>query len=321
MSVDFPHTMPAADDPRYIIHLAASPFGNDATLDAAREILRNEELGKDDHPDVLAINISSTDYVGHSFGPYSLEVEDMAYRTDEHLGAFARLLDREVGAGHWILFLTADHGVAPIPERAAAWGLRARRNPFGSRDSKGNYEMERQQLEGALRAGLNVGDGDGNLVTAVASNQVFLNLEHPALRGDNAELARRITRNHLVTDPFVAQAATREQLLQDCSGNEMLHMLQRSFHPRRSGDVLFVLKPYTFSGAAAATHGSPWHYDRHVPLMIVGQKEQLDSEHLDRQQVSPAQISPTIARILKIPTPSACTEGTLELHLLEQQAR
>ena len=313
MTKDFPHVMPAADDENYIKHVACSPFGNDATLLAARTIVENEQLGVDEHTDVLAINLSSTDYVGHSFGPYSKEVEDMTCRTDRQLGEFAEFLDRQVGDRSWLLFLTADHGVAPIPERAAEWGLRAKRNPFGESDDNGNFEEERQRLEGALRSAMGITVGTEQMVQAVVSNQVFLNPQHPALQGANAELARRITRNQLAKNTYVAHATTREQLLQDCSGNEMLHMLQRSFHARRSGDVLFVLKPYSFSGSAAATHGSPWTYDRHVPLMIVGNGIKLTSSSHSQPQVSPAQISPTIARLLQIEAPSACAETPLDL--------
>lgn len=313
MSKDFPHVMPAADSEHYIGSVSCSPFGNAATLTAAREVVIHEKLGADEYPDILAINLSSTDYVGHSFGPYSLEVEDMTYRTDKQLGEFAEFLNKLLGAGSWTLFLTSDHGVAPIPERAADWGLRAKRNPFGEDDDNGNFETERQHLEGALRRSMGVTETDKALVSAVVSNQVFLNLEHPALQGGNVELARRLTRDHLVSDPYVAHAATREQLLQDCSGNEMLHMLQRSFHARRSGDVLFVLKPYTFSSTAPATHGSPWHYDRHVPLMIVGNGASLKSTSTDAHHVSPAQIAPTISRLLRIETPGACTETRVDL--------
>ena len=314
MSQNFPHAMPHADDENYINHLTCSPFGNAATLEIARQAVIHEQLGRDEHADILAINLSSTDYVGHAFGPYSLEVEDMTYRTDKQLGEFAQFLDEQLGDAAWTLLLTSDHGVAPIPERATQWGLPAKRNPYGEPDENGNYEKKRQYLEGALRAALGVNRGDA-IVQAVLNNQVFLNLEHPALWGPNAELAMRITRNHFAREPFVAHAATREQLLGDGAGNEMLRLMQRSFHAQRSGDVLFVLKPYAFSNNAAAAHGSPWHYDRHVPLMIVGNRSKLDSSDRSQLQVSPAQIAPTIARLLRIETPSACTESSLKLNV------
>ncbi len=311
MTTDFPHEMPAADDEKYIKHLACSPFGNDATFDAAREIVVHESLGKDEFPDILAINLSATDYVGHAFGPYSLEVEDMFYRTDVQLGNFAKFVDDQLDGRPWAMFLTADHGVAPIPERASEWGLRAKRNPFGKQDDNGNFKEPQEKLEGVLRNALNVEQTtEQRLVQAVVSNQVFLHGDHPALRGSNIELARRIVRDWLVNNSYVAHAATRDQLVQDCSTNEMLHMMQRSFHARRSGDVLYALKPYTFSSTSGAQHGSPWRYDRHVPLMILpnGMKINVSSTP---EQVSPASIAPTIARMLHIESPSACAERRL----------
>ena len=116
MTAGFPHVLPAADDKNFIRQLACSPFGNDATLEAARAIIVHEKLGADDTPDLLAVSLSSTDYVGHSFGPYSLEVEDMTYRTDLALGQFADFLNEQLQEREWMMFVTADHGVAPIPE-------------------------------------------------------------------------------------------------------------------------------------------------------------------------------------------------------------
>ena len=105
MTADFPHVMPGSEDENYIKHLACSPFGNDATFDAAREVVVHEELGKDEFPDILAINLAATDYVGHGFGPYSLEVEDMAYRTDIQLGKFAKFLDIQLAGRPWTCLL------------------------------------------------------------------------------------------------------------------------------------------------------------------------------------------------------------------------
>lgn len=313
MTKDFPHVMPAADNENYIKHLACSPFGNEATFEAAREILVNEDLGRDEYPDILAINLSSTDYVGHAFGPYSLEVEDMTYRTDQQLGEFTRFLDERLGNRSWVLFLTADHGVAPIPERAADWKLRAKRFPLGEMDDNSNIEEMRQKLDAVLRVKLGLEPAEIPLVTAFVSNQVFLNKDHPALAGTKIELARRLASDYLSSHPYIAYAVTRERLLQDCSGNKMLQMIQRSFHTKRSGDVLYVLKPYHISSTSAATHGSPWQYDRHVPLMIVGNHQNLMSGDTEQFEVSPASIAPTITRLLKIENPSGCMERRLDL--------
>lgn len=314
MSADFPHVMPKPDDEgfteNYIKSVACSPFGNVATLDAAREIVIHEKLGDDAIPDILAINLSSTDYVGHAFGPYSLEVEDMTYRTDAQLGEFAEFIDERLGERPWLMLVTADHGVAPVPERAEEWGLLAKRDPLG------DLKEQKQKLEAFLQQGLTGKklrkrrrSKNGGLVQEVVKNQVFLN--HQVLQGENLEFARRLTREFLLSSPFVAHAATREQLLQDCSGDEMLHMLQRSYHARRSGDVVYALNPYMFTGDSGATHGSPWRYDRHVPLMVLSpQRLKLNSLP---EQVSPASIAPTLSRMLRVEEPSACAERRLEI--------
>ena len=320
MSKDFPHVMPKPSDEKYeeyyIKNLAGSPFGNEVTLEAAREIVVHESLGDDATPDVLAINLSSTDYVGHAFGPYSLEVEDTVYRTDKSLGEFADFLDEHLKGRPWLMLVTADHGVAPIPERAADWGLRAKRDPLG------DLEQQEQKLEAVLRQGISMSKRQRkqkqSLVQAIVKNQVFLNLDHPALKGAQLELARRLVRDYLLSNPFVAHAATREQLLLDCSGDEMLRMLKRSYHAQRSGDVVYVLKPYAFTGDIGTTHGSPWRYDRHVPLMILSNR--VLGLNARMQEVSPASIAPTLAHILHVASPAACTEKRLAVRFGAEQA-
>lgn len=314
MTADFPHVLPSADDKNYIRNLACSPFGNEVTLEAAREIVVHEKLGGDEIPDLLAINLSSPDYVGHSFGPYSLEVEDMTYRTDIALGQFAAFLDGRLEQRGWVMFVTADHGVAPIPERVSQWKVPAGRDPLGTPDSETeNVEPLRSQLEAHLREALQAGDGQPPLVEAVQGNQVFLNRDNPLVAGAAAEVARRLTRDRLMDFDAIAYAATREQLLQDNSADPMLRLLHRSFHPRRSGDVVFVLAPYNISGDAGTTHGSPWDYDRHVPLMVLGNLFGRPAKEQVVDEVSPAAIGPTISQILQIAAPSACSEESLPI--------
>lgn len=315
MTKDFPHVLPAADDSNYIKNLACSPFGNDATFDAARQIVENEKLGQDADPDLLAINLSATDYVGHSFGPYSLEVEDMTLRTDKQIGEFAKFLDAQVGDRDWVMFVTSDHGVAPVVERAADWNLVARRNPFGDPgEDEGNIETMRQTLEAYLLAKLGLEPSDVPLVQAAVSNQVYLNANHPALADHKVQGVRELLRNYLLQQDVVVHAATQDQLLDDCSGDAMLSMIQKSFYPGRSGDVQFVIQPYCFTtGVAAATHGSPWIYDRHVPLLILSKRHWLQSSDTKSAFVSPAAIAATIADILHVEAPSASMVEHLEL--------
>jgi hypothetical protein len=321
-SADFPHELVAASDKNYVKQLAGSPFGNQAALEAAITVLVHEDLGADDVPDLLCINLSSNDYVGHAFGPHSLEVEDMTYHTDEQLGEFVRLVDKQLDGRPWVFALTADHAVAPVPEVMQQQGLSASRNPLGKANREGSYEAVAVPLEKLLRTALQVSDDEKSpLVQAVTENEVFLFPDHAALAGENFATAQRLTRDYLLQHPLVAAAVTRAQLLDGGVSTRLEQMLRRSFHPTRSGDVLFVMRPYHFSNEAATTHGSPWQYDTHVPLLLLaGGGDARDAQVTLRPgrytaATSPAQLAPTLARLLGVTAPAMCAEEAIDAAL------
>jgi hypothetical protein len=312
---DFPHPIVAAGEKDYIKQVAGSPFGNDLTIEAAAAVLLAEELGLNDTPDLLCINFSSNDYVGHAFGPHSLEVEDMVYRTDRQLRELVRVVDERLGDRPWIMALTADHAVAPVPERMQRQKVPASRDPFG-KAMNGNYEAISQPLEALLRGALTVADDAPPLVQIVRGHEVFLAADHPALRGDRFVEAQRLARDFVLKHPAVVSAVAREQMLSGGATTRLEQMFRRSFHSDRSGDVLFALRPYHFHGDAAATHGSPWEYDTHVPLLLLprGFREEQSPLRPGRysRNVSPAQLAPTLARVLGIPAPAMCVEEAIE---------
>jgi len=302
---EFPHKLPLAGQltPLEFGDLAViSPFGNEITLNAAQAIVLGEQLGQDETPDLLCINLSSNDFVGHAFGPNSLEVEDMTYRTDRQLGEFLRWLDETVGAGKWTFALTADHGVAPIVEYAQQFQLPAKRNPLGK------AEEVKAMLEAQLRERLGPTTGDKPLVQKVEDYQIFLQENNPLLGKEDSFVAdQAIVRDWLLAQANVVAAFTRDELVNTGTG-KLFEQVQRTFHPRRSGDVLFVLAPYCVPGAKGTTHGSPWHYDTHVPLLLVGcgiQRGQFNSD------VSPAALAATVAELAGVDHPSACVEPPL----------
>jgi predicted AlkP superfamily pyrophosphatase or phosphodiesterase len=306
---EFPHKLPPPGQltPLEFGDLAViSPFGNEVTLEAARAVIAGEQLGQDDVPDLLCINLSSNDFVGHAFGPHSLEVEDMTYQTDRQLGDFLRYLDYQVGPGHWTFGLTADHGVAPIVEYAQQLRLPAQRSPLG------NAAAVKAKLEARLRERLSAPPPDKPLVQKVEDYQIFLDPAHPALHApgqpDKFELAQRIVRDWLLEQPSVVAGFTREDLVRGASEGKLFQQVQRTFHPRRSGDVLFVLAPYCVPGAKGTTHGSPWHYDTHVPLLLVGCGVQRGAFS---RPVSPACLASTVAELVGVDYPSANVEEPL----------
>jgi predicted AlkP superfamily pyrophosphatase or phosphodiesterase len=210
-TTSFPHALLKAGEgtaKEFSEQVLNSPFGNDYTLQAARELIRHEKLGIRDVPDMLCISLSSNDYVGHAFGPYSLEVEDLTYRTDRELGAFARFVDEQVGAGRWTLILTADHGIAPIVGYAQQPGLRlpAVHDPLP-------VQKVRVELEAELRRQLGVPAEAAALIQEVEEFQVHLNLQHPALVGGQLVRARQIARDWVTRQPHVALARSQEDLL------------------------------------------------------------------------------------------------------------
>ncbi len=295
-----------------------SPFGNDYTLLAAREIIRNEELGADDVPDLLAINFSSNDYIGHAFGPLSFEVEDMTYRTDRQLADFARHLNEAVGAGRWTLVITADHGVAPIPETIAQHMQSQAEIPSPKRNPIGNLSDVQDLIEAAIRkdmAAVGSAEEDAKrIVLKVEPNQVHLNHEHVRIGGPKIQQAQRIARDWLLTQRYIAAAATQDDL-KSGNGGALFEQLRLSFHPGRSGDVLFVYTPYSIPGSSSAnakprgtTHGSPWQYDTNVPLLILGNG--VVAGRYDAK-VSPAQIAPTLSKLLGISPPAGCAVEAL----------
>ncbi|MEO6625714.1 MAG: alkaline phosphatase family protein, partial [Burkholderiaceae bacterium] len=301
----FPHKFALASDPKLSKQVLNSPFGNEVTLYAAGQVLVHEELGQDDVPDILAINLSSNDYVGHSFGPHSLEVQDLTYRTDRQLGEFLRFVEKQLAGKPWVLALTADHGVAPLVQYAKERGLPAARNPLG------DLKVLQAKLEAHLRSELKARETDKTdkpLVQKLSENQVYLQQDHPALAGESFLLAQRITRDFLLRESAVVAAVTREQLLAGGGEGKLNAQFRRAFHPRRSGDVLFVMAPYMVPGTSCTTHGSPWQYDTHVPLLLLGPS--IKPGRYERP-TSPAALAATLSRLLEIESPSAAVEEPL----------
>lgn len=300
----FPHVLPDFTDDTFLSHLPFTPFANELTLQVAMETIKVEQLGGDPWPDLLCVGLSANDFVGHAFGPQSFEVEDMLYRTDAALLEFVNYLNKNVGQNNWTLILSSDHAVAPIPRVAAELKLPAQRSPLG------DVKNVKAQLEAHLRDHLDVKESANPLVLHVDAGNVYLQHGHRELLGERFYLAQKIVRDFLLENSAVSAAYTRDDMLQG-SDTKLKSMLQKAWHPRRSGDVVFVMAPYAVAviKAYGTTHGSPWQYDTHVPLILLGHG--IRSGGRPDRQVSPAAIAPTIARMLGIDPPAASVEGPL----------
>jgi arylsulfatase A-like enzyme len=238
----------------------------------------------------------------------------MCYRTDRQLGEFLDFVNERLEGRHWIFALTADHGVTPIPERMARRKIAAKRDLLGI-DFRNRAGKAHQMLEAHLRARLNVPSSQPGLVLTLNENQVYLRTDHPALKGNLFLEAQRLTRDWLLAQDGVATAVTREQILSGATPSPLQAALRRSFHPRRSGDVLFCLEPYDIDGSSAATHGSPWDVDTHVPLLLASFGQGASGRRVPHgrfnRRVSPASLAPTLAALLQVPPPGGCVEEPL----------
>ena len=275
--------------------LPSTPFGNNITTDLALEAIRAEQLGQRGITDFLALSYSSTDYVGHQFGPNSIEVEDTYLRLDQDLTRLFQYLDQTVGKGQSLVFLTADHGAAHSPEF-----LRAHRLPAGAvgasimRDTLQNRLVRRH--------------GAGNWVLSYENQQVYLNRtlasEKKIKLHDLAEEVVQV----MVQLPGVSRALTAEDIQKSHWESGTLMFLENGYYPKRCGDVLVVLEPgwyeaYSFP-AKGTTHGESWAYDTHVPLLFWGWHVKHGESAAPVQVVD---IAATLARFLHLQEPSGCT--------------
>jgi predicted AlkP superfamily pyrophosphatase or phosphodiesterase len=280
-----------------------SPFSNDLLVGFAEAAIENENLGRDADTDVLTVSFSANDYVGHRFGPYSQEAMDITLRTDGQIGALLDFVNAKIGLQHTLVAFTADHGVAPIPEHASAMGLTGGRiSNTDIMNAARNAVRARFGRKGEER------DSTADYISEPIYNaNIFFNTVALKRDGVNREEIERVVAEAVLTVPGVNRAFTRTQLetgsisAGDVIGRRVLH----GFHPRRSGDVIMVQEPFKYfsEGASSipATHGSPYSYDTHVPLVIMGQGVAAGRY---AQAATPADIAPTLASILRIQPPS-----------------
>ena len=315
----FPHTITGgAQSPNqaFYTHLDHSPFSNDVLVKFAQQAIVNEQLGQDDDTDVLTISFSAHDYVGHRYGPYSQEVMDVTLRIDRQIATLFDFIEARVGLANTLIAFTADHGVSPIPEQAEALGLggarlkrtdilaatgaaiSARYNPQGkSPDPSADYILKYNYWGVSTEAFIN-----GN---------VYFNYE--ALKRENVDLAEisRVVAAAALTIPGVARSFTREQLLRGATSitDPIERRVAHGFNPSRSGDVVMIAEPYKYLGdTITATHGSPYSYDTHVPVIIMGHGI-VPGRYLE--PASPADIAPTLSALLRITAPTNATGRVL----------
>jgi hypothetical protein len=278
-----------------------SPFGNDLLLEFASAALTEERLGQRGQTDLLSVSFSSNDSVGHTYGPESPEVRDIAIRTDRVIGRLLARVDKLVGLQHTLVAFTSDHGVAPVPD-----ALTARSLPGG--------RMTNKELFGAIEQALVARYGAGQWLMATAGSSPYLNYAlMRTLNLDPVEV-RRVAAEAATQVPHVARVYTRDQLLRgDVPDDRIGRRVMRGFNAQRSGDLEIILEPFWMRQAQGTTHGSPYNYDAHIPLIIMGRRIKPGSYS---DPVALNDLAPTLATILEVETPSGSSGRVLTESLM-----
>ncbi|MFL5771940.1 MAG: alkaline phosphatase PafA [Flavisolibacter sp.] len=286
----FPHMTSAITSNKYE-SFRTTPFGNTYTLEMAKAAIENEQLGKRNVTDFLSVSLSSTDYIGHTFGPNSIEVEDTYLRLDQDLASFLTYLDNTIGKGQYLLFLTADHGVANNPYMVSDYKM-----PSGAL----NTPLVRRVLDDSLSRNFLV----RNLVSEVINYQVYLDDELIAENGLDKKSICKYIINFLMHQPAVANAVVLSDLNEATLTQTQRMMLTNGYNQKLSGDIQFMLKPQWFeSFQSGTTHGSWNPYDAHIPLLWFGWHVKKGA--LNRE-VYMTDIAATVAAFLHIQMPTAC---------------
>ena len=300
---ELPMTMGAANEaapgPDYYGALLASPFADALTLDFARAAIAGEQLGADEVPDILAISLSGHDYVNHRWSAESRMSQDHLLQLDRLLQSFFADLDRSVGRDRYVAVLTADHGFTPAPELSRERGLDAGRIT-GSR------------LLAAVNDALEQHWGAARLVKTMSASALVLDRALIAARALDFDAVADAARTALLAQPGIAAAYTRHELASGSrTGAPLFEAMRNTWNADVSGDVQYVQKPHWMFGTAAATHGSPYEEDTHVPLLLWGPAWVRATRHEAPVQMS--DLAPTIAHLLGIGAPAASEGAPLPL--------
>jgi hypothetical protein len=288
-TVTFPHKLSAIGDQGKYESFRTTPFANTFTFDFAKAAIESEGLGKNTVTDFLAVSISSTDYVGHSFGPNSVEIEDVYLRLDKDIESFLNYLDKNIGKGNYTLFLSADHGVAHVPAF-----LKEHKIPGGTFEDGDILKDLNTKIE--EKFGVKSG------VKTVMNYQVYLNDKNILDQGKSMPEVIQFVIDALKEKDFIINAFELDKTLQTSLPAPQREMMVNGYNPKRSGDIEFTFKSGYFDGGTKGTTHGLWNpYDAHIPCVFFGWGVKPGKTNRETYMTD---IAPTIAALLHIQMPS-----------------
>ncbi|GAB2551449.1 alkaline phosphatase PafA [Rufibacter soli] len=291
----FPHDVPGLRGKTFDL-LRSLPAGNTYTKDFAIEAIKAENLGKGDVTDFLAMSFSSPDYIGHQFGPNSIEVQDTYLRLDRDLADFLKFLDNHLGKENVLVFLTADHAGANNPTY-----LKNYRIPAGTTNGA--------IMRDSLAKHLNQKFGKADYIIKFMNQQIYLNHEVAESKKVNLVDLQEECARFVQRFPGIMRSFTADALMRSHWSTGIGMMIENGYMPYRSGDVMMVLQPGWYDGYGRAeikgtSHGTAWGYDTHVPLVWYGWQVPQGTSHVRTNIID---IAPSIAAWLKIQEPNGTT--------------
>jgi hypothetical protein len=282
------HRLPSEHGAKLDSAVYESSFGDDLLEAFSERTIAAEKLGQRGATDLMSVSFSSNDAVGHSFGPDSPEAKAVSIAADRAIGRLLEFIDRSVGLKSVVVILTADHGVAPTPE------VLAREKMPGGRVTGNFFDPIQKALEARY--------GPGKWLLSAAGTEPYFNgalISEKKL--DPAEV-ENVAARAIATLPYVARVYTRTQLVSGRpAADQFDQRVIRSFNSHRSGDLEILLDPYWIRGGTTATHGTPYNYDTHIPLIFMGSGIRPGRYY---QRAALNDLAPTLAAMLDVEIPS-----------------
>jgi predicted AlkP superfamily pyrophosphatase or phosphodiesterase len=293
MGISFPHMVSQQTDSldrRFFSNIRFTPFGDELLEHVAKKLIMQEKLGRDEHTDLLCVSFSATDYIGHTYGPFSHEMMDQIIRLDSLIADFRQFLDQTIGVGQYVLAISADHGVAPLPEYSLQQGRSA------GRIHAKEVNMAISEIFRQFDAGK--GGQSTSYIRKITSNYVYLTDEGREIYMKHREQIDRQLKKIPEKVEGIRNIFSKEEILSSTHRDKIFRRIQHAYYPGRSGDFYILPSPYYFFGypgsSTGTTHGTPYDYDAHVPFIIYGNGL---SHELRKDTVGTADIAVTLGKL------------------------
>jgi predicted AlkP superfamily pyrophosphatase or phosphodiesterase len=293
----FPYSLKAFVGKNYSV-LPVTPYGNSVTLDLARAAIAGEQLGAGPSTDMLAISLSTPDYIGHNFGPNSVEAEDVFLRLDRDLGKFMDHLDEKLGKGNYLMFLTADHGAPSVPDY-----LNEKKIQAGHVDAEKLAAELNQKLKDKFKT--------GDLVLGIYNSQVYMDRAALMAGKTDREAILSWAASWLEQQFGIERSVVFDRLQQTTLPAAIKEAIAFGYYPSRCGDIQLIYQSNFIESFmdGGTTHGEWYPYDTHIPLLWYGWNVQ--PGRLGRT-VYMTDIAPTLAYLLHIQMPSGSIGKVIE---------